>query len=301
MRIHFSDKDINDIIEKHFVSNRSIEDIHSEYGVAKSVIKRVIISQGRIPKNAKKWTHGVFVLKCAIALYNYGIGIRGLAERIDVPIMQLKSELQRQGIKLRNQSEQETMKWALMTKQQRLSQVEACHKATTGIKISHDVLVKQSKGRQRSVTHVSGYEATIADFFTKNGIAFEQQVSIDKYNADFIVKGVVVEIFGGKWHFYGHHAERFNDRIKKIFDCGYPVIILTISESYPLTDSVCDNLVGFINTVSINKPSIGKYWMVWGASDIVTTGGYDSIDSALIFPHTNVRNRVTGRYESVPK
>ena len=125
----FSDDDTSYIIKEHFITKRPINDIAIEFGVTHKVIKRIIVQEGRKPINFKKWHYGVFVLKCAIALYDHGVGVRGISSRLNINVNMLTSEFKRQGIKLRTQSEQEKAKWSLMTTKQREYQVDACHKA----------------------------------------------------------------------------------------------------------------------------------------------------------------------------
>lgn len=294
----FSDFDANNIIEKHFVAKMPISDIARQLGVTEKVIARVIVQSGRVPLNHNLWIYGVFTLKCAIALYNYGIGARGIAKRLNVPLAKLISEFKRQGIKLRNQSEQETKKWEIMDKAKRAKQVEACHKATKGVPQKHTTLCNIAKARGK---RTSRYETIIADYFTKGGLAFEPQFPVDKYNIDFVVGNIAVEIFGGYWHLYGSHAERFTDRTKKIFDSGYALVILVVQDSNTFTDKVCSDFVGFVDKLSLDKSSIGKYWVIWSATNTITSGGINDINIALIPPFTNIRDGVTGRYKRVAR
>jgi len=297
-KVIFSNSDVDYIIKEHFVSIRSIKDICKEFGVAHGTIKKVIVDNGRIPLNFNKWVYGAICLKACIALYRYGIGIRGVAERLDVPIQLLISEFKRQGINLRTQSEQESIKWTLMTKEQRAYQVKGAHKAMETYTPTIESLIKMSNSRSR---RTSVYETKFADYLTSRGIAFKEQVPIHIYNVDFIVGNVAVEIFGGNWHSFGAHAARFRKRSEEIFNSGYSLAILTIGEPNTMTDSVCSNFVELINIFNSDKSSIGKYGVVWSTSNFITTGSIDDIERALIRPSTNVRDRVTGRYESIPR
>ena len=287
---------IDYIIKEHFISKRSIADISSELHIDPNVIRRNIIKSNRVPFNFKLWSDGVFVLKCAIALYNYGIGLRGIADRLDIPIAKMTSEFKRQGIKLRTQSEQEVKKWSIMDKEKRLKQVEACHNSTKGVPQKHSALVKmaQSRCKRRSL-----YEEVFESALIDSGISFEAQFPIDKYNIDFVIGNVAVEIFGGKWHSHGSHILRFPERTKKIFDSGYALVVLYITEPKFFSREICSDFIKFIYKLSIDKSSIGKYWVVWRTLNTVTHGCSDSIDVALVSPFANIRNRVSGRYESV--
>lgn len=292
----FKDCDIDYIIKEHFVTLRTIRDIAREFGVTSKVITRIITRQGRIYWTANNWRYGAICLKACIALYYYGIGLRGVSERLDIPIALLTTEFKRQGVKLRTQSEQETIKWSLMTTEQRHHQVKAAH--DTERTLSHETLVKMANSRCKKT---SIYESIFANDLRARGILFEEQFPIDIYNIDFVIGNIAVEIFGGNWHSYGLHAARFPERSKKIFDSGYALAILCITKPNSFTFNVRSNFIDLLNSINGKKSSVGKYWMVWSTPETIATGSYDEIDVALIKPSTNVRNGKTGRYESVPR
>lgn len=294
----FSDSDIDYIIKEHFVSHRTIRNISKEFGVTDKVITRLIASMGRIYWTENTWRFGAICLKACIALYKYGIGLRGVAERMDVPLGLLRAEFNRQGVKLRTQSEQEIIKWKLMDTSQREHQVKAAHDATRGKPVSREQLLKTALTRSR---RSSVYEDAIADDFRSAGIIFEEQFPIDIYNIDFVVGNVAVEIFGGEWHGHGAHAARFPERSKKIFDAGYSLLILNIGKHESFTNRVRSDFVEFVKVMSVDKSSIGKYRVVWCTLNCVSFGSRDDIDIAMVRPTRNIRDRETGRYVSVAR
>lgn len=296
----FSDSDINYIIKKHFIHKEAVKNIATEFGVTHKVINRIIIQNGRTPVDWRKtWKYDIFTLKCAIALYNYGIGLRGVAERLDIGVRNLTTELRNQGVKIRTQSEQEFVKWSLMSKEQRINQVEACHKATLGVTPSEATLNKMAKSRQKNLNiNMSAYEDEILKKLPFDNII--RQKAIGRYNIDFTIGNIAVEINGGNFHRFGEHALRHRERSKKIFDSGYGIVFIYIYKETCIS-SVSNQLISLINAIGTDKASIGKYWVIWSTPNLISTGCLDNIEDALISPTRNIRDRVTGRYKSIPR
>ena len=290
--------DINNIIEKHFIDHLSVGNIAKQYGVANRTITNILEAGGRTALNFKGWHYDVFTLKCCIALYAHGVGLRGISERLGVGIGKLRNELIKQGVHIRTQSEQELIKWSIMSKEQRLEQVKKAHSASVGRVNSDETLRKIAQARAK---RSSVYEKQIEDIFVDAGIAFEPQFPIDKYNIDFLVGNIAMEVFGGGWHSHGKHFARFGVRSEKIFDSGYGLVIIQIRDRQRFSASFGGNLVKFINQLRFDESSAGKYWVIWGDFKAITTGSRENVELALVNPFTNVRDRETGRYQSVAR
>lgn len=297
----FSDTDIKYIIEQHFISKRTTNDISREFSVSGKVIHRIIEQNDfRTPVNwGHTWCYGVFALKCAIALYNHGIGLRGVCERLDIPIVKLTAEFKRQGVKIRTQSEQESIKWSLMSDTQRANQVRSCHIATKDIIPSEETLEKTAKTRENTLNiRTSDYETDIIARLPFDNII--RQKAIGAYNIDFTIGNIAVEINGGNFHRFGAHADRHAKRSKKIFDSGFSIIFIYVDKNTSIS-YVSNELIRLVNELSIDKTSVGKYWVIWSTLKHISTGCFESIDRALILPTRNERNRITGRYHSTAK
>ena len=57
-------------------------------------------------------------------------------------------------------------------------------------------------------------------------LAWKNQVSIDKYIVDFLIGNVVIEVFGGYWHTRPGSLERDTNKVNRLRELGYRVIIL---------------------------------------------------------------------------
>lgn len=281
----------NNIIKLHFISKLPFKDIAIQVGLPRRVIKQIITDSGRVPFKLNGWTYGAIALKCAIGLYIYGIGIRGVSKRLDIPIGKLTGEFKRQGVKIRTQSEQDTIKWSLMTSSQRLNQVKSANAARIGMKVSHKSLIRKANSIEKSKNiTISPYETIINEFIISRGYSTIIQKAVSKYNIDiFVNPNIAVEIFGGGWHFHGNHLSSFTERTKEIFNSGNSLIVVHITAKSCIA-TIRSNLMLIIDFLSTNKPVIGKYWVVWGTGNSISFGGLDNIDVALVRPSSNKLN-----------
>jgi len=237
-----------------------------------------------------------------MAFYIHGIGIRRISECFDVGIRKLTAEFIRQGITIRTQSEQETIKWSLMDAEKRTKQVEACHIASKGRVRGKPEKIKHANTKMLNASIDSIHEQNVVDFLTEKQYSFIPQFACDVYNIDIVINTTIaVEVFGGWWHRYGEHRAIAQKRFEKLIDSGYSIIILYLGKGHPFTSFIGDELVAFIDEVSRNKATVSKHRVIWGNSNTVTTFCRDSIDTAFITPTKNVIDPITGRYKSVPK
>lgn len=287
-------------IREHFISKRSINNISSKTGVPCSEIVDIIESTGRVVFNLHLWTEGAIALKICIALYNSGVGLRGIEKRVGISVCRIRSELIRQGVRIRTQSEQEICKWKLMDSSTRSKQVSAAHKATKGRHISREELIKRANTKETTKKiRTSPYESRLIDLLYMFDITTQKAVGI--YNVDFVINGhIAVEVLGGKWHRFGAHADRHIKRSKEIFDSGYSLIFVHVDKFTDMS-LVSEKIITLCKSVDWDKTVAGQHWVIWGALDLITAGGIDDIDSAIVSPTRNVRNAITGRYDSVAK
>lgn len=290
----FSHSDIERVMELHFVAKKPISYIAKELGVTHKVITRIIKQNGRIPLNFHKWHYGVFVLKCAMALYKYGVGIVGIADRLEISRDLLKNELIRQGIKIRTQSEQESAKWAIMDEKSRKKQVKDCHIATKGCKKSFKTLEKRAKTMEKVKTlHIGIFESIIADKITSNGFSIVTQKAIGKYNIDIFVNGrIAVEVWGGGWHFYGRHKARFSKRTKEVLNSGHPLIIVNITNTCNI-DAIYSNLIRLLNILCSNPSPACEYWMIRSTGDLILGGNINNVNISNIRASKNTVDLAT--------
>lgn len=171
------------------------------------------------------------------------------------------------GIRPRNQSEAEKLKWAGMTPAQRAHQVDGAHAASRGRILSFREKHAQALGKEKRLCHVAPIETELATTLRAYGLCITQQKAIGTYNVDVAihVPPIAVEIFGGSWHCYGRHLARFHKRIKYILDQGWHVVIIWLdARRYPLRKGAIEYLVVLQQELSGNPVSQRQYRVILG-------------------------------------
>lgn len=213
----------------------------------------------------------------------------------------IRKRLLDSGIHIRNQSEAEALKWSQMSPEQRKKQVKSAHDTAKGRIVSWSTKCKHAKTVELRPSNVSKYEIIVQRKLCVRGIPTIAQMAIGAYNCDIAASPVVVEVWGGNWHFFGNHARRCEERLSYILNCGWFVYILPITKRFPLTEAVTDYLASYIKQIRRDKPSVCEYRMVWGAGDYTTSGCLDNMNFPIVPPFTGRRNLTSGKYERIAR
>jgi hypothetical protein len=119
------------------------------------------------------------------------------------------------GITPRTQSEAETLKWSKMSKEVRAKQVEKAHEACRGRIRSENELTTSALARERNpnIKHIGHGEIETVNLLNNLGVDFVYQKAIGRYNVDFAIGDVAVEltVCTGR---YNSRNSTFNKRVK---------------------------------------------------------------------------------------
>ena len=290
----------NDVIN-FYLSGISIKDIACKYGSSEHVI-RDILHKSNISTARKFPTDNLSVDK-VLELYNQGIGVAGIAERLGYTRTSMIGFFNRNHIPKRNPREQQIERMKYSTPEQIAHLTESAHKATKGRKVSveereYNALMRFVK---QDLSKMSKYELILSDILKSRNISFVTQYPIGTYNVDFLVGNVIVEIFGGEWHRTGEHRRRFAERTKYILNQGFVMLFVFAYDTESFKTVVTDYVIPNIQELSTDKSFIGQYRMIWSNGKHITTGCSDTVNQALVSPSINLRNLSNGRYESVTK
>jgi len=235
-----------------------------------------------------------------ISEYAKGIGVVGIAKALGVSARPVARVLTEKGITLRGRSAQQQARMDRTTTAERKKLVSKANIANRGRKVPNIEREKVIATRiKRGNLPVSQYETTLAAMFEISGIKYESQVQFGIYACDFVVNGVIVEVWGGQWHFSGEHLAKSPERFKYLLDCGMNCIILPVNRSFPLNSSAYKTLVANINELSTNPPPVCEYRMIWGDTNLVTKTSLDCEHFTFECPFVNLRDKTTGRYSRV--
>lgn len=236
-----------------------------------------------------------------LELYNHGIGVAGVAQRLGIGRTAMVGFFRRNNIPMRNQSEQQFERMKYSTPEQIAHLTEAAHKASKGRVLPLAEKERIAYGKYKNATIKSKYEKVFIDFLKNENIAFSYQQPISCYNVDFIINGVVVELFGGNWHCSGDHKKIFPTRTRFILDKGYPILFFFASDINNFKNAITDCILPTVKEMCGNNHYNGKFKIFWYNGKFSTEGDRDSVDTALENPYTNLRNQKTGRFESILK
>ena len=171
------------------------------------------------------------------------------------------------GIIPRNGSSSMLLRWQNSAPEERAALIAPAHAAARGSKRTVVQLHTKALGTQRTLANTSPVEYALADALTARGYAVTQQLAVGPYNIDVTVDGVpvAVEVFGGYWHGYGHHAWRFFERSKYLLDSGWHLLVVWVEgRNYPLDASGIEYVISFLEEVRRNPPFPCEYRVILG-------------------------------------
>lgn len=235
-----------------------------------------------------------------IAQYLQGESVLSISNRLGVSRMVINKNLTKNNIKLRTQSQATSLVWNKMAPDQRKQQIEAAHRAALGRILGFDELCKTAKSCERNGCSISNLEVEFAKLMEESGISFSQQIAIGPYNCDFTIGPIVMEIFGGNWHWYGNHIKGIEKRFRYILYEGWHILVITNYGSVPIGKDSLSYMVAFIDFVSRNPSMTREYRVIRGAGDLLACGSmYD--DKISIIPSFTTGHDAKGRYIRVPR
>lgn len=278
----------------------SVAEIASMFDVSDKAIIRIMDANGanrrRTVSENRRFNASIrgFDIDSAKAMFDSGIGIRGIAENFGVPVSTARLAFQEAGFALRNRSEQQFARMAKASPEEKSAITRAANIAATGRVVQMGSKIKTANTCQSRLNRrMSIAESTFAEMLRERGISISQQTAVGPYNCDLTTDSVAVEIWGGYWHFYGEHAARNEERFRYILNSGWNVIILGITAKFPLSESVADYVVSEIQRLRRNPPSIREYRMIWGAGDFTSGGSLDDDKLSFVRPLIRPRNTST--------
>ena len=271
------DLDIDNIVQL-YNSGKSTTEIANAFGVSRKPIARILASQGvtiRRP-NALK----ALPVTEIIGLYQSGLSINELARRFNVADTVITRRLKEAHVVMRTSAEANKLMMAHRTPEENARNVAAAHNAIRGKSYTHEEACHRAACREHSFSFArltSPYERAIAEELLARKIHFVPQKAIDKYNVDFAVfDNIALEVFGGGWHSSGRHKRVFDERSKKIFDCGYTLVICWVGFHYEFLPAVIVDYLVSLNDILCSDPTAGcKHYVIRCDGNTTTIGGSD--------------------------
>jgi very-short-patch-repair endonuclease len=199
-----------------------------------------------------------------VARYRNGDPLLALAKTYGVCRRTIARLLTRHRVKLRSASEQERLKWASMTDEQRRRQVDAAHEAARGRKVPLRERRMRAQTRFEKQTLIGPHERAFAKLLDAAGIKYRQQLPCGVYNLDFALTKyrVAVEIQMGS----GNALARANrgKRNKYILDQWhlFEVRKTGTCRGSPISPTVVEELIAFAKLTRLDQPSPGQHRVI---------------------------------------
>ena len=300
----------DDDIVKLYLTGLSTEKIAKQFGVDPGRITRIVKAAGvlRVRGLAKVSADQI------VAAYRRGMTVEAVAALLkiskstvfkiltdrnetrsvaDASLIRWQDSSQRDAV-----SRQMFDRWQRADDVERANMVKAAHDAVRGSTKSDEIIIRSAKTREKIKSVVSVAEFRFAQWITDRGVEFAQQTAVDRYNCDFTIGSVAVEIWGGHWHWYGRHVARNEARFRKLMNLGFDVLVITDTPQRPISDADADYAISFINECRADPSPIRQYRVIWGGGEFSTGGRANDDQITIKPPFTNRRDPTTGRYET---
>lgn len=261
------------------------------HGTAKSYLLRAGVAVE--PRRAKVvHSRRIAMPDDVAARYAAGESENAIAQRLGVSRNVVTIRLREAGIPRRGQREANVMTMAGRSDEEKARNAEAAHAAARGRVHTEEERCKQALTRERNCSMMGPDEAVLAQMLADRGIAGVPQKAIGRYNCDLACGPVAVEVFGGGFHFAGTHAARLPKRTLYLLDRGWSIIIVSVTQRWPLTDAGADNVAAFIEDHR-RDPSRGReYRVIRGTGQFVAGGSADDDEITVVETLRCAKNRL---------
>ena len=287
-----------DYIIKEYLSGIGIMKLCKKYKASFYTVNDILLKRGiKRERPINTVDH-----ETVITLHNQGIGVSGIAKRLGVSPGTIKLVLLRNNIKPRNRHEQQLVRMQNTTPEDRKKLTQKAHEAKRGKPNSLEAKEKHALTIFKKGTYnTSKYETFLYNLLVARGLSPLRQFPVSIYNCDLALPPVMVEIFGGHWHWSGSHLAIIEERVRCILNAGYHLLIFPVNNISPFTESIADYIISFFDFAQRNPAATREYRVIWRSGEVITSGCIDDDNISIEYPFTIRRNISNGQYESIPK
>lgn len=292
----------NEIVRLYLTRDYTLAELRQRFGCSEAPIYRVLREAG-VQLNGRSRPAGsrkpIDTSEIHRLYVTERLSEKLVAERLGVSRTIIRARLLEMGVEPRSYGGAQEIIWSHRTTAQRLAHLAKPHAAALGRTPTLEERLLTARTREKRVTHVSAKERELAAALRAHGLAPIHQKAIGPYNCDLAVGAVAVEVWGGNWHWYGHHRETCEERLRYILGAGWSVYVLPITKNDPLTDARVGDLVAYLEASSRNPPARREYRVVWSAGQWERIGYLDDDHFVIDPPFTGRQNPTTGRHERI--
>lgn len=247
---------------KMFNGVRNITAVAAELGVNADNLSKAIRARGlAIPKGINRTKRKELPDQDIVAKYALGMSELELSKEYGVARGTIRRVLTEGCVDIRDQSAASYVSAERLSPEFRKKRAEAAHAAIRGKKVSHDALIRRAVVGAGIECRIGVGENEFAQLLQSAGIDFDRQTVSDKYNIDFTISGIAVELKSGRSAFGGHEIEKASGRIEKLTECGYRVMYVCLRDADALV-AAFDQIVTEIDVLRGLPSFDGKYRVI---------------------------------------
>jgi transposase len=252
-----------DDAERLISQGLSLVDISKQIGVNAVIISRELKQRGvSIPSRRGRPERLNLPIEDIKTMYQRGKSENAIAKHFGVSRPVIRGRLLEVGVKPRTQSEAEKLKWSQMNQEARAKQVKNAHESNKGRTQNIEAGIAFAKTREKlKYNHLIGFgEVEFIEFLTQKGIDFIHQKAVYKYNLDFAIGNIAVELSADCCRYRRHNTKEIK-RAENLLEFGYHVIGIFFDTVETLR-ACSDDLLTYINMIGRLKPTDREYWVV---------------------------------------
>ena len=264
-----------------YVAGKTGPQVATEVGISLSTLSRELQARGIKTRGLRRNDLPTEEVRLR---YQGGETEQSLAKVYAVDRSVIARLLREQAIPRRGLSEAMSLRYVGMTREERKAISAKANATMRGRPANPDQLRKAAKTRERRPFHRSAYEDTMAKWLCERNTTHIREKAIDKYNVDFAVGTVAVEILGGEWHTTRTKTLIHNQRTPYLLNAGWAVLFVWATTNCPLTSVAADYLVAYADETRRNPSLVGEYRVIRGDGQLLARGRREDYELTGIQP-----------------
>lgn len=268
-----------------YVNGDTLQVIADYYGCSSSFVHRLFKANGvNMRKGGWEFIDRRFGVTPddLLEMYNSGMWKNEIAAKTGISEGAVGKYLAKLGVPIaENRSAAMSKRLERMTAEQRLELTAAAHEAVRGMKRSEENLIKGALGRERAARLGSEAERQLYGLLVDRGAKPVIQKAVWKYNVDFAIGSVAVEVTGRGKKPFSHAYLR--ERTKYLTNCGLVLVYLWASSVIPVQSGAADYIVSLSERASCDPSLSSQYRVIRCDGQLLFTGSPDNNDLPGIF------------------
>lgn len=265
-----------------YVSGKTLAQVSTEVGIGTSTLLRKLKARG-VETTNPLWRKDIPSEEVCLR-YESGETEFDLAATFSVDRSVIARILREGGASRRGMSAAGTLRYVGTTREERQAITRNANVAVRGVPANPNQLRKAAITRQTRPPKPSPYEALMARWLRERHCPYVRECAVDKYNVDFAISPVAVEILGGEWHGTRTKAVIHGQRTPHLLDAGWAVLFVWATANCPLTPAAADYVVAYVDETRRNPALVGEYRVIRGDGELIARGRREDYELTGIQP-----------------